>query len=58
MSTIEILLKALRENPWDVLALMIFIFCWLGYEPFLKRIGKRVGVITKDLSVVRAAWMR
>ncbi len=58
MSTIEILTKALRENPWDVLALMIFIFCWLGYEPFLKRIGKRVGVITRDLSVIRATWMR
>ena len=58
MSTIEILLKTLRENPWDVLALIIFVFCWLGYEPFLKRIGKRVGVITRDLSVVRAAWMK
>lgn len=58
MSTIEILLKALRDNPWDVLALMIFIFCWLGYEPFLQRIGKRVGVITRDLSVIRAAWMK
>ena len=58
MSTIEILLKALRENPLDFLALAIFIFCWLGYEPFLQRIGKRVGVITRDLSVVRAAWMK
>ena len=58
MSTLEVLLKALRENPWDVLALIIFIFCWLGYEPFLKQVGHRVGVITKDLSVIRAAWMR
>ena len=58
MSTIEILLRTLRENPLDFLALAIFLFCWLGYEPFLKTIGKRVGVITRDLSVVRAAWMK
>lgn len=58
MSTLEILSRALRENPDDVLALLVFIFCWLGYEPLLKRIGKRFGVVVRDLSVVRAAWMR
>ena len=58
MSKIETLLTILRDNPWDALALVIFIFCWLGYEPFLKSIGKQVGVIRRDLSVIRAAWMR
>ncbi len=58
MSTLEILLRALRENPDDVLALLVFIFCWLGYEPLLRRIGKRFGAAVRDLSVVRTAWMR
>ena len=52
------LIHAAQENPWDCLALVVFGFCWLGYEPFLRVISKRLGLITKDLSVVRAAWMK
>ncbi|MGZ3305866.1 MAG: DUF599 domain-containing protein [Asticcacaulis sp.] len=58
MSTLEILIHAFRQNPDDLAALLIFIFCWLGYEPLLRRIGKRFGVASRDLSVIRAAWMR
>lgn len=42
----------------DMLALGVFIMCWLGYEPVLKLLSKKSGLIAKDLSVVRASWMR
>lgn len=47
----------------DQIAIAVFVFCWLGYEPFIKAITKRTGVhndslIAKDLSIVRSAWMR
>lgn len=42
----------------DLIALSIFALCWLGYEPLLKLLSKKSGLIAKDLSVVRAVWMR
>lgn len=42
----------------DLIALSIFALCWLGYEPLLKLLSKKSGLIAKDLSVVRAIWMR
>lgn len=39
-------------------ALLIFLFCWLGYEHVLKALAKRHGVIFKDLTIVRRAWMQ
>jgi len=58
MHAIEALIKVLRNNPGDSLALLLFAFCWLGYEPLLKRLSRKGGTILKDLSVVRAAWMK
>ena len=58
MPDIPGLLRIVQDNPWDVLALVIFVICWLGYEPLLQRIGKRLGVITKDLSIIRENWMK
>ncbi len=52
------LMTAIKDNPWDALALCLFGVCWLGYEPFLMKIGKKSGLITRDLSVVRASWMK
>jgi len=45
-------------NPLDTAALLLFFACWMGYEPFLQMISKKSGLITKDLSVVRASWMK
>lgn len=42
----------------DFAALAIFLFCWMGYEPILKRLSRKSGVIFKDLTVVRRAWMK
>ena len=58
MTALTELLNAARHNPLDTLALIFFFFCWLGYEPFLQKISKKSGIIVKDLSVVRAAWMK
>lgn len=58
MSALNLLVHAIRGNPIDFLALIVFFFCWLGYEPFLQQISKKSGLITKDLSVVRQAWMK
>ena len=58
MSILNTLIRAAQDSPLDIVALVIFVFCWLGYEPFLRKISKSRGLITKDLSVVRRAWMR
>jgi uncharacterized membrane protein len=52
------LLDLAIAHPLDTVALLLFFVCWLGYEPILTTISKKSGVIVKDLSVVRAAWMR
>jgi uncharacterized membrane protein len=44
-------------TPSDIVALFVFALCWLGYEPLLKLLSKKSGLIAKDLSVVRAVWM-
>ena len=58
MSILNTLIRAAQESPLDIAGLIIFVFCWLGYEPFLRKISKSRGLITKDLSVVRRAWMK
>ncbi len=58
MSILSNLIHAAQESPFDIAALMIFSFCWLGYEPFLQHDWQKPGLIIKDLSVVRAAWMK
>ena len=58
MSILNTLIDAAKNSPLDIAGLVIFVFCWLGYEPFLRRIAKSRGLITKDLSVVRRAWMK
>ena len=58
MPPVLVLYRAAVDYPWDALALIVFGICWLGYEPFLRMISKKSGLITKDLSVVRMAWMK
>ncbi|MGA9659394.1 MAG: DUF599 family protein [Asticcacaulis sp.] len=58
MSMITILTQILHRNPFDIVAVLIYLLCWIGYEPFLKKISKKSGLISKDLSVVRHAWMK
>ena len=58
MPSFTALVHIVEKNPIDVLGLVVFSCCWLGYEPFLQKISKKSGLITKDLSVVRKAWMK
>ncbi|HYE44051.1 MAG TPA: DUF599 family protein [Caulobacteraceae bacterium] len=43
---------------WDWAALGLFAVCWLFYEPVLHGLSRRTGAITRDMYVVRLAWMR
>jgi len=45
-------------TPLDWLALAVFAVCWLAYEPLLRGLSRRTGAITRDMEVVRLAWMR
>lgn len=45
-------------TPWDWIAVAVFAVCWLGYEPVLHGLSRRTGAITRDMKLVRAAWMR
>jgi len=41
----------------DIAALTLFAFCWLFYEPLLKRLGEGGNVINTDMTVIRRRWM-
>ncbi|MFT4090063.1 MAG: DUF599 domain-containing protein [Asticcacaulis sp.] len=43
---------------YDFAALMVFLICWIGYEPILKLSSKASGVPVRDMSFVRRAWMK
>jgi uncharacterized membrane protein len=46
-------------SPLNVAALVVFLVCWLGYEPLHKGLaGRKGGVINTDMTVIRTAWMR
>lgn len=42
---------------WDWIALGVFAVCWLLYEPVLHGVSRKTGAITKDMTVIRQAWM-
>ena len=44
-------------TQWDWIALAVFAVCWLFYEPVLHSALRRSGAITRDMEVVRLAWM-
>uniref|UniRef100_B0SXX3 DUF599 domain-containing protein n=1 Tax=Caulobacter sp. (strain K31) TaxID=366602 RepID=B0SXX3_CAUSK len=50
-------IHALPLSPLDLAVLGFFIFCWLFYEPMLKRLGKGRNVINTDMTVIRRRWM-
>ena len=41
----------------DAVVLVFFLFCWLFYEPMLKRLGREKNVINTDMTVIRRRWM-
>jgi uncharacterized membrane protein len=41
----------------DLVVLGFFLFCWLFYEPMLKRLGHEKNVINTDMTVIRRRWM-
>jgi len=43
---------------WDWIALAVFAVCWLGYEPVLHGLSRRTGAISRDMELIRQAWMR
>jgi uncharacterized membrane protein len=54
----EVRVGTLHLAPLDVAALAMFLAAWLLYEPFIKQLGRRGGVINTDLTAIRARWMR
>lgn len=51
------LLSAL--SPADLIAVSLFGFCWLAYEPVVKRLTRRgPDLINSHMTVVRTAWMQ
>ncbi len=51
-------LGPLDLSPLNVGALVLFMICWLFYQPILNLLSRRGGaVINTDLMVVRNAWM-
>jgi uncharacterized membrane protein len=44
-------------TPFNVAALIVFLIAWLFYQPALKRLSRRGGVINTDMTVVRRRWM-
>ena len=44
-------------SPFDIAALALFLIAWLFYQPILKRLGRRGGMINTDMTVVRRRWM-
>lgn len=44
-------------SPPDIAALVLFLVAWLFYQPLLKRLSRRGGMINTDMTVVRRRWM-
>jgi len=42
----------------DIIALTVFMVCWLGYGPLLDVLARRSGTLNDDMTLVRRAWMR
>jgi uncharacterized membrane protein len=42
----------------DIVALVLFMFAWLFYEPLLKRLGEGGNLINTDMTVIRRRWMQ
>ena len=41
----------------DWAAVAVFGVCWLGYEPLLRFLRKRLGTLNSDMQLVRQVWM-
>ncbi|WP_426013022.1 DUF599 domain-containing protein [Caulobacter sp. DWR2-3-1b2] len=50
-------LHAFPLPTFDLVVLGFFAFCWLFYEPLLKRLGHAKNVINTDMTVIRRRWM-
>ena len=44
-------------SPIDIAALVVFLTAWLFYQPMLKRLSRRGGMINTDMTVLRIRWM-
>ncbi|MES1201409.1 MAG: DUF599 family protein [Pseudomonadota bacterium] len=45
-------------TPIDIAAAVIFILCWVSYEPVLHSLSGKHGGINHDMAVVRETWIR
>lgn len=49
----------MRLSTLDIVALAVFLVCWLAYQPLLRSLARHHGgVINTDMTVIRTAWMR
>jgi uncharacterized membrane protein len=44
-------------SPLDIAAVAVFLVAWLFYQPALKRLSRRGGMINTDMTVLRRRWM-
>ncbi|QUD90683.1 DUF599 family protein [Phenylobacterium montanum] len=44
-------------SPLELAGLAVYLACWLGYAPLLRRLPHAGGVINANLNVVRTGWM-
>ncbi len=44
-------------SPLEILAPLIYLTCWLGYEPLMRLRPRAGGEINANMTVIRAAWM-
>lgn len=50
-------MEQLMERPGDVAALVVFLTCWLAYEPTLRLLSRGRHTITGDMVLLRRFWM-
>lgn len=43
--------------PADIAAFLLFVLCWLFYEPLLRQASRGKGAINTNMTIVRQAWM-
>lgn len=43
---------------YDFGALVVFLACWIGYEPILRLSARASGVQVRDMFFIRRAWMK
>ena len=44
-------------GPLELIAVGVYLVCWIGYAPFFRLLPHSGGVINANMNVIRTAWM-